>query len=102
MWDESIIVRGGGTIFLGGPPLVKAATGEIVTAEELGGADVHSRISGVTDHYALDDRHALGIARRIVGNLNSVKQVSLALAEPPEPLYPPAEIYGPIPHDGRR
>src|SRR5436309_2610721 len=82
MSDESIIVKGQGTIFLGGPPLVKAATGEIVTAEELGGADVHSRISGVTDHYALDDRHALGIARRIVGHLNSVKSVPLALAEP--------------------
>src|SRR6059036_177624 len=102
MSDESIIVKGQGTIFLGGPPLVKAATGEIVTAEELGGADVHSRISGVTDHYALDDRHALGIARRIVGNLNSVKQVSLAVAEPREPLYPAEEIYGIIPHDVRR
>src|SRR6266404_1741023 len=102
MSDESIIVKGQGTIFLAGPPLVKAATGEIVTAEELGGADVHSRISGVTDHYALDDRHALGIARRIVGNLNSVKQVSLALAEPKEPLYPAEEIYGIIPHDVRR
>src|SRR6202022_2693902 len=101
MSDESIIVKGQGTIFLGGPPLVKAATGEIVTAEELGGADVHSRISGVTDHYALDDRHALGIAGRIVGNLNSVKQVSLALAEPREPLYPAEEIYGIIPHDVR-
>src|ERR1700686_2706860 len=88
MSDESIIVRGEGTIFLGGPPLVKAATGEVVTAEELGGADVHSRTSGVTDHYALDDRHALGIPRLIVGNLNSVKQVSLALAEPRAPLYP--------------
>src|ERR1700678_2872913 len=70
MSDESIIVKGQGTIFLGGPPLGKAATGEVVSAEELGGADVHSRVSGVTDHYALDDRHALGIARRIVGNLN--------------------------------
>src|SRR5438132_1729158 len=102
MSDESIIVKGQGTIFLGGPPLVKAATGEIVTAEELGGADVHSRISGVTDHYALDDRHALGIARRIVGNLNSVKQVPLAVAEPREPLYSAEEIYGIIPHDVRR
>src|SRR5690349_20132160 len=87
MSDESIIVKGQGTIFLGGPPLVKAATGEIVTAEELGGADVHSLTSGVTDHYALDDLHALGIARQIVGNLNSVKQVPLAAAEPREPLY---------------
>src|ERR1700720_2558827 len=102
MSDESIIVKGQGTIFLGGPPLVKAATGEIVTAEELGGADVHSRISGVTDHYALDDRHALGIARRIVGNLNSVKQVSLAVTEPREPLYPAEDIYGIIPNDVRR
>src|SRR5438477_1494391 len=102
MSDESIIVKGQGTIFLGGPPLVKAATGEIVTAEELGGADVHSRISGVTDHYALDDRHALGIARRIAGNLNSVKSVPLALAEPKEPLYPAEEIYGIIPNDVRR
>src|SRR5213592_1164755 len=67
MSDESIIVKGEGTIFLGGPPLVKAATGEIVSAEELGGADVHSRISGVTDHYALDDRHALSLVRRIIG-----------------------------------
>src|SRR6266550_3567155 len=102
MWDESIIVKGEGTVFLGGPPLVKAATGEIVTAEELGGADVHSRISGVTDHYALDDRHALGIARRIVGNLNSVKPMPLALAEPRKPLYPAEEIYGIIPNDVRR
>jgi len=102
MADESVIVRGQGTIFLGGPPLVRAATGEVVTAEELGGAEVHSRVSGVTDHYALDDRHALGIARRIVGNLNSVKQVSLALAEPKEPLYPSEEIYGIIPPDTRR
>src|SRR6195256_1689773 len=102
MSDESIIVKGQGTIFLGGPPLVKAATGEIVTAEELGGADVHSRISGVTDHYALDDRHALGIARQIVGNLNSVKQIPFALAEPREPLYPAEEIYGIIPNDVRR
>src|SRR6266403_222715 len=102
MSDESIIVKGQGTIFLGGPPLVKAATGEIVTAEELGGADVHSRVSGVTDHYALDDRHALVIARRIIGNLNSVKQVSLAVTEPREPLCPAEEIYGIIPHDVRR
>jgi 3-methylcrotonyl-CoA carboxylase beta subunit len=102
MSDESIIVKGQGTIFLGGPPLVKAATGEVVSAEELGGADVHSRTSGVTDHYALDDRHALGIARRIVGNLNSVKPEGVALAEPKEPLYPVADIYGVIPADTRR
>src|SRR6201981_1590379 len=73
MSDESIIVRNQGTIFLGGPPLVKAATGEVVTAEELGGADVHSRQSGVTDYYATDDGHAIGIARRIVADLNRVK-----------------------------
>jgi 3-methylcrotonyl-CoA carboxylase beta subunit len=102
MSDESIIVKGEGTIFLGGPPLVKAATGEVVSAEELGGADVHSRTSGVTDHLALDDRHALGIARRIVGNLNTVKQVGLALAEPREPLYPAEDLYGVIPADTRR
>ena len=80
MSDESIIVKGQGTIFLGGPPIVKAATGEIVTAEELGGAEVHTRISGVSDHYALDDAHALAILRRIVGNLNYRKQVSLDCA----------------------
>src|SRR5437667_2185230 len=102
MSDESVIVRGQGTIFLGGPPLVRAATGEVVTAEELGGAEVHSRISGVTDHCAFDDRHALGIARRIVGNLNAVKQVSLTVTEPCEPLYPAEEIYGIIPPDTRR
>jgi 3-methylcrotonyl-CoA carboxylase beta subunit len=102
MSDESIIVKGQGTIFLGGPPLVKAATGEVVSAEELGGADVHSRTSGVTDHYALDDRHALGIARRIVGNLNRIKTVSLDVKEPREPLYPVEDIYGVIPADTRR
>jgi 3-methylcrotonyl-CoA carboxylase beta subunit len=102
MSDESIIVKGQGTIFLGGPPLVKAATGEVVSAEDLGGADVHSRVSGVTDHYALDDRHALGIARRIVGNLNSVKQIGLDVAEPREPLFPAQELYGVIPADTRR
>src|SRR5437762_77597 len=102
MSDESIIVKGQGTIFLGGPPLVKAATGEIVTAEELGGADVHSRVSGVTDHYALDDRHAIGIARHIVGNLNYVKQVPLAIETPHEPLYPAEDVYGIIPDDVRR
>src|SRR5436189_2093893 len=77
MSDESIIVKGQGTIFLGGPPLVKAATGEVVTPEELGGADVHTRVSGVADHFALDDHHALAIARRIVGDLNRPKPVSL-------------------------
>src|SRR5512146_458858 len=102
MSDETIIVKNQGTIFLGGPPLVRAATGEVVSAEDLGGADVHSRISGVTDHYALDDKHALGIARRIVANLNRMKQISLDLAEPREPLYPVEEIYGVIPTDVRR
>jgi 3-methylcrotonyl-CoA carboxylase beta subunit len=102
MSDESIIVKGQGTIFLGGPPLVRAATGEVVTAEELGGAEVHSRISGVTDHYALDDRHALGTARRIVGNLNRTKRVPLQVEPPRDPLYPAGEIYGVIPTDIRR
>src|SRR5229473_2274996 len=94
MSDECIIVKGQGTIFLGGPPLVKAATGEVVSAEELGGADVHSRVSGVTDHYALNDPHALGIARRLVANLNRVKQHGLDIKAPREPLLDPAEIYG--------
>jgi 3-methylcrotonyl-CoA carboxylase beta subunit len=102
MSDESVIVRGQGTIFLGGPPLVRAATGEVVTAEELGGAEVHSRVSGVTDHYALDDRHALGIARHIVGNLNRTKSVQVEVKPPSEPLYPADEIYGIIPTDTRR
>jgi len=102
MSDESIIVKNQGTIFLGGPPLVKAATGEIVTAEDLGGADVHCRISGVTDHYALDDGHALAIARRVIGNLNRAKPVSLDIATPEEPLYDPREIYGIIPADPRK
>src|SRR5213083_3662562 len=82
MSDETVIVRKQGTIFLGGPPLVKAATGEVVSAEDLGGADVHARHSGVADHYAADDRHALAICRRIVGNLNTRKRIDLALAEP--------------------
>src|SRR3984893_13962821 len=102
MADESVFVRGQGTIFLGGPPLVKAATGEVVTAEELGGADVHARVSGVVDHYALDDRHALGIARRIVGNLNRGKSIGVETAPPREPLYPAEELHGVIPPDTRR
>ena len=102
MSDEAIIVKGQGTIFLGGPPLVKAATGEIVTPEELGGADVHTRQSGVADHYALNDAHALSIARSIVGNLNRVKQVSTVLREPREPLYPAEELRGVIPADTRK
>ena len=101
MSDESIIVRNQGTIFLGGPPLVKAATGEEVSAEDLGGADVHSRQSGVTDYYATDDGHAIGIARRIVANLNRVKQPYLELRPPRDPLYPAEEIYGIVPADPR-
>src|SRR6185295_8914650 len=85
MSDETIIVRKQGTIFLGGPPLVKAATGEVVSAEDLGGADVHARLSGVADHYAIDDGHALAIARRIVANFNIVKKVDIDLREPHEP-----------------
>ena len=102
MSDETIIVKGTGTIFLAGPPLVKAATGEVVSAEDLGGADVHSRVSGVTDHYAQDDSHALGIARRVVANLNRVKRPGLELSEPRDPLYDPEEIYGVIPSDVRK
>ncbi|MCB0254743.1 MAG: methylcrotonoyl-CoA carboxylase [Anaerolineae bacterium] len=97
MSDEAVIVKGTGTIFLGGPPLVKAATGEEVSAEELGGADVHTRISGVADHYALDDDHALEIVRGIVETLNTRKQVALDIAPPEDPLYDPAELYGVIP-----
>jgi 3-methylcrotonyl-CoA carboxylase beta subunit len=102
MSDESIIVRNQGTIFLAGPPLVKAATGEVVSAEDLGGADVHCRTSGVTDHYAADDGHALAIARRIVGNLNRVKRPMLALREPQQPRYEATEMYGIIPTDTRK
>ena len=102
MSDESIIVKEQGTIFLGGPPLVKAATGEVVTAEELGGADVHTRISGVADHYAENDAHALAIARRIVGNLNWRKRPPLDLVEPREPLHAPEDLYGVIPTDARK
>jgi 3-methylcrotonyl-CoA carboxylase beta subunit len=97
MSDESIIVRKQGTIFLGGPPLVKAATGESVSAEELGGAEVHTRQSGVADHYALNDDHALEIVRNIVGNLNTVKKVDIALREPRPPAYDPAELDGVVP-----
>ncbi len=102
MSDESIIVRQQGTIFLGGPPLVRAATGEVVTAEELGGAEVHARVSGVTDHYAVSDAHALAICRRIVAHLNRVKRPGVALREPAEPLYPVEELYGVVPADLRR
>ncbi len=101
MSDESVIVRNQGTIFLAGPPLVKAATGEVVSAEELGGADVHSRISGVTDHYAENDAHALGIARRIVASLNTVKRPAAALRAPVAPLHDPEELYAVVPPDLR-
>jgi len=96
MADESIIVKEQGTIFLAGPPLVKAATGELVSAEELGGADVHTRISGVADHYALNDHHALAIARRIVGNLNRAMREAPEIAEPRPPRYAAEELYGVI------
>ncbi|HSV19571.1 MAG TPA: carboxyl transferase domain-containing protein [Casimicrobiaceae bacterium] len=102
MADESIIVKEQGTIFLGGPPLVKAATGEIVSAEELGGADVHTRVSGVADHFAVDDHHALAIARSIVGNLNRTKRPALDLREPVGPLHPVDELYGVINADIRK
>src|SRR5437773_2631450 len=97
MSDEAIIVRGQGTIFLGGPPLVKAATGEIVSAEELGGADVHTRISGVADHYAAADHHALAICRNIVANLNRTKRVDIALGPSREPAFDPPALDGIVP-----
>jgi len=102
MSDETVIVKGTGTIFLGGPPLVKAATGEEVTAEELGGADVHCRRSGVTDHMAEDDRAALRLARTIAGNLNRRPRTFLDVAPSEEPAYDPREIYGIIPRDPRK
>jgi 3-methylcrotonyl-CoA carboxylase beta subunit len=101
MSDESVIVRNQGTIFLGGPPLVKAAIGEEVTAEELGGGDVHARTSGVVDHLAHNDEHALAIARRIVGTLNRPKRVDLEITDPKPPLYDPRELYGIVPADVR-
>src|SRR5690606_11419335 len=99
--DESIIVKEQGTIFLGGPPLVKAATGEVVDAETLGGADVHTAISGVADHFAEDDRHALQIARDIVGGFNRRKALPPATREVREPLYPAEELYGIVPRESR-
>ncbi|MET0225693.1 MAG: carboxyl transferase domain-containing protein, partial [Dokdonella sp.] len=101
MSDETIIVKEQGTIFLGGPPLVKAATGEVVDAEALGGADVHTSVSGVADHFAENDAHALSIARDIVANLNRRKTIALALREPVEPRYPTTELYGCVPRDTR-
>ena len=102
MCDESIIVKNQGTIFLGGPPLVKAATGEVVTAEELGGGDVHSRTSGVTDHLAENDKHALGIAREIVRHLNRKKDIPVVTQPVVEPRYAAEELYGVIPKDTRQ
>jgi len=101
MGDESIIVRKTGTIFLGGPPLVKAATGEIVSAEELGGADLHCKVSGVTDHLATDDGHALALARQVVSTLNYEKPKFVAMREPEAPLYSADELPGIIPADSR-
>jgi acetyl-CoA carboxylase carboxyltransferase component len=102
MSDEAVIVRGTGTIFLGGPPLVKAATGEEVTAEELGGADVHARRSGVVDHLAADDEHALRIARDIVRTLGAPPTGPSQRQEPAEPALDPADLYGVVPSDVRR
>ncbi|MFZ5567986.1 MAG: carboxyl transferase domain-containing protein [Pseudomonadota bacterium] len=102
MSDEAIIVKNQGTIFLGGPPLVKAATGEVVTAEDLGGGDVHTRLSGVADHLAQNDLHALALARASVKNLNLRKQVQTTLSEPVPPRYPAEELYGVIPTDTRK
>jgi 3-methylcrotonyl-CoA carboxylase beta subunit len=102
MSDETIIVRNQGTIFLAGPPLVKAATGEIVSAEDLGGGDVHTRVSGVADHLAENDSHALNIARHIVRNLNRSKPNGVTFAAAEEPLYDPQEIYGVIPTDTKK
>jgi 3-methylcrotonyl-CoA carboxylase beta subunit len=103
MSDESVIVKGHGTIFLGGPPLVKAATGEVVTAEELGGADVHARVSGVTDHLAKDDVEALETARNILAHVNRAPRAAhVELREPEDPAYDPEELYGVLPTDARR
>ena len=99
MADESIIVKQQGTIFLAGPPLVKAATGEEVSAEDLGGADVHCKISGVTDHYAQNDQHALSITRNIINHLNYVKEPQISIKKPAEPLYDIKELYGVVPTD---
>ncbi|MFK7739911.1 MAG: carboxyl transferase domain-containing protein [Planctomycetota bacterium] len=101
MSDESIIVKGNGTIFLGGPPLVKAATGEVVSAEDLGGADVHTRLSGVADHFAEDEPHALELTRSIVAHLNTQKPHQLAMQAPEDPAYDPDELLGVIPKDTR-
>ncbi|HET7747103.1 MAG TPA: carboxyl transferase domain-containing protein, partial [Vicinamibacteria bacterium] len=102
MSDEAVIVKGRGTIFLGGPPLVKAATGEEVSAEELGGADVHTRVSGVADHLAQDDEHALTIAREIVSHLTARKEFPWEVRDPEEPAFDPAELGGLIPRNIRK
>ena len=102
MSDESIIVKNQGTIFLGGPPLVKAATGEVVTAEDLGGGDVHTRLSGVVDHLAQNDLHALAIARRTVSTLNLEKHPNIPLREPRPPKYAADELYGIVPTDTKK
>ncbi|MAE73300.1 MAG: methylcrotonoyl-CoA carboxylase [Bdellovibrionaceae bacterium] len=102
MSDENVIVKGNGTIFLGGPPLVKAATGEEVSSEDLGGARVHCEVSGVTDHYAEDDQHALEITRNIVENFNRKKTPAVTVRPPEEPLYSPEELYGVIPKDPKQ
>ena len=102
MSDETIIVKGTGTIFLGGPPLVKAATGEEVSAEDLGGADVHCKESGVSDHYANDDKEAIHMLRNIVENLNRPEKTHLEIKKPEDPVYDPKEIYGIIPKDMRK
>ncbi len=102
MSDETIIVKNQGTIFLGGPPLVKAATGEVVSAEDLGGGDVHTRLSGVADHLAQNDVHALALARQAVGSLNRSKNSQMQLRDPVAPLYDCKEIYGVIPADSRK
>jgi acetyl-CoA carboxylase carboxyltransferase component len=102
MSDEAVIVKGRGTIFLGGPPLVKAATGEEVSAEELGGADVHARLSGVADHYATSEEDALARAREIVGTLTSRKETPWEVEEPEDPLYDPRELGGVVPANLRR
>ncbi len=102
MADESIIVKQQGTIFLAGPPLVKAATGEEVSAEDLGGADVHCKNSGVTDHYAVDDKHALSITRTIISHINKQKYQPWNIKKPVKPLYPKEDLYGVIPTDPRK
>src|SRR5262249_54261576 len=101
MSDETIIVEGQGTIFLAGPPLVKAATGEIVSAEDLGGGDVHTRLSGVADHLARDDEHALALARQAVAALNRERPTGVERRQPELPLYDPEEIAGIVPSDLR-